>query len=194
MTTFHEVFSDVEAHGRWWLDAPKQHSGSPLSVWEFTSGKWVNPDRKFVIPILEHGTPLELTFTAFDTPVVNDRVAEVFRTFAADEVQILPAELETGSNLNILNITTVVNCFDAQRSSYTTQMDNLNRDTGQLVEPYPRIGVVNSLVLKRSEIGGHSVFRVRGWSLPLIASDVIVEILRRMMVTGFITVPVELSD
>jgi hypothetical protein len=94
---FYALEIDVYVPGRWYLSEPVNPAGQEVEdIWQFIDGRPVGLAGPLRIPIDRPGKPLDLNFAgAGQTPIVNARVASVFRELASDTVQLFPVEVES---------------------------------------------------------------------------------------------------
>ena len=100
----------------------------------------------------------------------------MLEAFASWDIQRVPAQLEAGGDIEILNVLTVLDCFDRERSEATYEGEKPNMVTKLRIQP------------EKAE--GHHIFRLKDWPGPLIVSGLILEQLRRIGATGFVSTKV----
>jgi hypothetical protein len=93
---FFRLGIDVYVVGRWYLGEPTSLAGQELEdVWEFSYGQPVDVRERLRVPIDRPGKPLDFdTAGVGQAPIVNARVASVFREMAPNDVQLFPVEIQ----------------------------------------------------------------------------------------------------
>lgn len=167
------------------VDVPRRPSGQEINVWAFTTCKTADTDQELVLPIRAAGTLVDFTYGAFAMPLVSPLFAETIGETVTDECQLVPAKLDDGRKVFILNVLTSVECFDRKRSQFSTVVDNIDRATGEFVAPYEKIGMVIKLMIDEEKAGAHQIFRISGWSVPIIISGNLAKRLTAAGLTGF---------
>jgi hypothetical protein len=180
---FFDLWVDVYVPGRWYLAEPATLAGEEIEdPWMFSAGRPVADPEPLRIPIFKPGRPLDIEFAGVgNTPVVNERVASVFREMAPGEVQLFPVEVEgqTGPYY-ILNVTREIRCIDdaaCEEVQYFTQDDVRSDLAGQYRS-------VMGLRIDTSKVGAARVFRLWGYYIPIIVDESIKEALERTGISG----------
>jgi hypothetical protein len=164
---FFDLKIDVYVKGRWYLAEPTDMTGQQIpDIWEFIDGKQVAAPGPLRIPIFRPGKPLDIEFAgAGQSPVVSARVASVFREMAPDDVQLFPVEVEGQTEpYFLLNVARTVRCIDdaaCEEARRWTPEDDQPDKVGQY-------HVVSGLRIDTSKVGDERVFRLWGWSSPII--------------------------
>jgi hypothetical protein len=169
---YFEIDRDLAQKRRWRLDTPKLESGKEADVWAFSSGAFLSSDSELTVPIEKAGDVMDVTFSHYFVTYVQPRIGALLEAFAREDVQRVPARLENGEEIEILNVLTILDAFDRERSEATYKGDKPN--------------MVLRLRVRADKVDGHHVFRLKGWPGPLIVSGLILEQLRRIGATGFV--------
>jgi hypothetical protein len=192
MTYFHDMIAedamryfslsdDVYFPSRWHVRTPVDELGQEVDPWQFTEGIRVQDMGKLRMPLRVRGTPLDLTFAGLDIPVVNHKVASVFNSLAAGDVQLIPVEVEGQSEEHfILNATRVVKCIDDDASE---EVEYWKPEDGR-PEKVGKYRNVAGMRIDPAKVGDAKVFRTWGWTGTLIVSEGIQQALERMGATG----------
>lgn len=180
---FFDLNIDVDVPGRWYLAEPVQPSGEEISdIWRFSLGQPVDLRETLRIPLYRPGRSLDFTTAgAGRTPILSGRAAAVFRELASSDVQLFPVEVEGETELyHLLNVARQIRCIDDAAC--------------EEVQYYPRHGVqahrageyrsVSGLRIDPSKVGDSRVFRLWGWSPPLIVDAEIKQALERTGIVG----------
>lgn len=169
---YFQIKDDYESERHWFLDEPRLENREKFDIWAFTSGRPLTFEAGLVVPIQKSGDIVDITFSHYDIPYIQPRVGQILEAFAGWDIQRVPARLEAGEKIEILNVLTVLDCFDRERSEATYKEEKLN--------------MVMKLRIRDEAAEGHHVFRLKGWPGPLIVSGLILEHLRRIGATGFV--------
>jgi hypothetical protein len=154
---------------RWFLDEPLSAEGRHIDARLFTYGeKYVGPS-PVAVPVRYWGRPVSVHLAAFDMPVVTRQVAQIIQGIAPQAVErfsVLVANDIAG--YEILNVLTLVDCLDQQRSIIQrwTEADKRPDKTGK-----PEM--VMNLQIDPARAAGHHIFRIRDWDVALIVSDTV---------------------
>jgi hypothetical protein len=104
MNRYFQLIDDESINNRWYLDETISVS-SKISVWDITSGLRIPEESQIEFDIQQDGTPLDFTLTAFDVPVVENKIAAIFKAANPNNIQLLPALIKGKSgNYSVLNV------------------------------------------------------------------------------------------
>ncbi|NMO19569.1 hypothetical protein HPC49_26780 [Pyxidicoccus fallax] len=167
---FHALEIDVHVPGRWYLSEPTNLDGQEVDdIWQFIEGRPLSISERLRVPIYRAGRPLDLDFAgAGQTPVVSARVAAVFRKLAPDTVQLIPVEVEGQSTP--YSIAVVSRLIDAVDESACRSVERWTQEDGRP----DRVGeyhAIQGLRIDPAKTGDARVFRLWGYTLPLIVDD-----------------------
>ncbi|MCP3165525.1 imm11 family protein [Myxococcus qinghaiensis] len=179
---FFKLTDDVYLSGRWELGHPLDQEGRKLDdPWQFRIGQRVHADERIRIPIKISGTPLDYSHAAFSIPVVHARVASLFTEVAPDDVQLIPVEIDSQPAQHfILNAIRLVKCIDdaaCEEVRYWTPEDGMPEKVGTYSS-------VSGMRINPAKVEGSKVFRTSGWTVALIVSEELKEVLGRAGITG----------
>jgi hypothetical protein len=180
---FFDLKVDVSVPGRWYLADPTDVDGRPLEdIWQFIDGTRVADPGPLKVPIFRPGRPLDIEFAGVgQAPIVSARVASVFREQAPDDVQLFPAEVEgETAQYFLLNVARTVRCIN---DTACAEVRHWTPEHGQ-PDKVGRYRVVSGLRIDTSKVGDERVFRLWGWSSPIIVSDDLKEALERSGIAG----------
>src|SRR6218665_326886 len=180
---FFDLNIDVDVPGRWSLANPTNLEGQRIEdIWQFIEGRRVADPGLLRIPIFRPGRPLDIEFAgAGQTPIVSARVASVFREMAHGDVQLFPVEVEGNPEpYHLLNVARAVRCIDDAACEEVRLWTPENRQP----EKVGRYRVVSGLRTDKSQVGGERVFRLWGWSSPIIVDEEIKDALDRTGILG----------
>jgi hypothetical protein len=185
---FYRVMDDVHHPDRWHLGVPLNASGREADPWQFMDGKSLRAEPGLRVPVRYVGEPLDLTFAAFDVPVVSRRAQTVLMSVAADDIQLIPVIVddvdESGRDYAVLNAVRSIQCLDESSSEFLKWTTADRRPD--------RLGsyrMVTKLRIESREISAN-VFRVAGWEVALIASSAVRDAILTASLTGIKFEPV----
>ncbi|NMO16617.1 hypothetical protein HPC49_21625 [Pyxidicoccus fallax] len=182
-TRYFDLKIDVDVKGRWYLGDPMDLSGREIDdIWQFIDGRKVEDPGPLRIPLYRPGRPLDIEFAgAGQAPILSSRAAAVFRELAADDVQLFPAEVEGQSEaFYLLNVARTARCIDdaaCEEARLYTAADDAPDKIG-------RYHVVSGLRIDKSKVRYERVFRLWGWSSPIIVDESIKAALEQVGIVG----------
>jgi hypothetical protein len=177
---FFRLADDVNVPHRWDLDTPTDTQGLNVDDRQFRRGAPVHLKDRLRIPVEIAGTPLDFTEAGISIPVVHVRVASIFAEQAPDDVQLIPVDVEGQPDQYLILVATrLIRCIDekASRIELWTHEDGVPHKVGQYFS-------VPNLRLDKANVGSAQVFRLEGWTGPLIVSGQIHDALVNMGATG----------
>jgi hypothetical protein len=178
---YFELFEDVHAPGRWYLDTPIDALGQEIWTWLFRRGEPATFAEPLRIPHLRPGNPLDFSLAGATVPVIHERVAAVFAELAYSDIQLIPVSVESqAERYCILNSLRVVKCID---DAACEEVQHYTEQDGQLdlVGEYRN---VVGLRIDASKVGNAKVFRPWGWPVVLVVSEEIKKALEGTGATG----------
>ncbi|MCY1029841.1 hypothetical protein OV207_00090 [Corallococcus sp. BB11-1] len=180
---FFRLAIDVYVKGRWYLGEPTTLDGAELEdVWVFGYGHPMEFNERLRISLDRPGRPLDFdTAGVGQAPVVNARVADVFRALAPHDVQLFPAEVEGQAEPYwLMNVVRTVRCIDDKASA---EVQFYTPEDGRP----DRVGEYRSVIglrIDTSKVGDARVFRLWGWHPPIIVDEEIKSALERVGIVG----------
>ncbi|WP_395848956.1 imm11 family protein [Cystobacter fuscus] len=179
---FFDLSIDVYVPGRWYLAEPRNLDGQRIEdIWQFIDGRRVEDPGSLRIPIFKPGKPIDIEFAgAGQTPIVSARVASVFREMASSDVQLFPVEVEeTADPYYLMNVARTVRCIDDSACAEVRLWTPENRQP----EKVGQYRVVSGLRIDKSKVSQERVFRLWGWSSPIIIDE---ELKQALELTGIV--------
>lgn len=178
---YFDLSDDLHIPGRWHVGTPVDERGQEVDPWQFTEGHSVQVSQRLKMPLRQSGIPLDFTLAGLDIPVVNAKAASIFLELAANDVQLIPVDIE-GQNEEhfILDATRLVKCIDDQASEEVevwTPEDGRPEKTGMYRN-------VAGMRIDPTRVGDTRVFRTWGWTVALIISEDLKLALERIGTTG----------
>jgi hypothetical protein len=177
---FFELSDDRYVPHRWHLDTPLDGRGRKVFDWDFKRGTPVHVEGRLKIPIEIAGMPLDFTWAGLSIPVVHGKVASMLAKRAADDVQLIPADIEgSPEQYFVLVATRLIRCIDEETSevSFWTPEHGVPEKVGQYMG-------VDRLRIDKAKAGNAKVFRPEGWEVVLIVSQEIKSAMEAMGATG----------
>jgi hypothetical protein len=124
---------------------------------------------------------LEFTQDAFATPVVHERVVQIFERLGLQEVQFLPVQVEGHPGpYFILNALRIIRCIDDTRCEAVRHWKPEHGEP----EKVGQYRSVAGLRIDPTKAEGARVFRPWGWVLALLVSEDVKDALEREHITG----------
>ncbi|CAM4109662.1 hypothetical protein G4177_29155 [Corallococcus sp. ZKHCc1 1396] len=180
---FFDLDFDVYVPGRWYLGEPHHLAGPEIEdIWQFIQGKPVELPERLRIPLSQDGRALDFDKTPVGgAPIVNARVAAVFRELAPQDIQLFPVEVEGQSApYFLLNVAKEIDCIDDAACREARRWVPEDNRPDRLGEYH----VVSGLRIDRSKVGGARVFRLWGYHPPIIVAGDIKDALERTGALG----------
>jgi hypothetical protein len=164
---------------RWYLRPPVDKAGKKVNPEMFTDCKRVAHIGSLEIPLRLRGVRVDFTFGALDMIVVHRRVGLLLEELCGDGIQRIPVRVEESTDYEILNVLDRVKCIDEERSRimWWNAKDGRREKLGQY-------RMISRLEIDPSRTEGKPLFRLAGWEIALIASDLIKGAFERAGVTG----------
>jgi hypothetical protein len=169
---------------RWHLKIARHFAdGSPVDIWAYSRCERLFNPQPVPFSLDVDGVPVDYTPTAFGAIVVSARMADAIAQTAPNDVQRIPAIIDSDAEWEVLNILPSPDCIDHDASVIQYFPEDpakcgVNADkAGQ-----PR-GVIK-LVIDPGAVGGHHVLRPKGWSVVPIVSQAVKDSLDSLGVTG----------
>ena len=180
---FFDLSIDVYVPGRWYMSEPATPDGQEVDdIWMFTRGEPIEPPGRLLIPMYRPGKPLDYTTAgASSAPIVSERVAEVFRELAHQDIQLFPVDVEGQANPYYLLIAArKIRCIDDEAC------EEVRFFTAEGIRP-ERAGeyeVVYGLRIDKSKVGDARVFKLWGWRPAFIVAGEVRAALERTGISG----------
>lgn len=163
---YSRVLVDSTVGDLWFLGGPYLSDGRAVDARLFTRCEtFANVYEHLSLPIQRPGRVGRLTFGAFDMPVVDRALADSFSAGAGNDIQLVPAAAEDGTELFIVNVLPCVDCIDETKTvgEKWTARDGRPDRIG-------RYRTIVHLFIDPNRVH-HDIFRVSQWKIALIVSD-----------------------
>ncbi|RKG89612.1 hypothetical protein D7W82_06420 [Corallococcus sp. CA049B] len=179
---YFRLLDDITLPDRWELGIPLDAGGREVEdPWMFREGRPLPPQQELLVPLEHPGTPLDFSLAGFSTPVVSARVAAVFSALAAQDIQLVPVDVQGHEGPHaILVATRLIRCIDDEASEEVIRwapQDGRPERVGEYRD-------VDGMRIDPAQVGDARVFRTWGWSIALIVSEDIKVALERIRATG----------
>ncbi|MFL5354734.1 imm11 family protein [Archangium sp.] len=181
MNRFYDLTDDLRVPERWHLRHPVDEHGQKIDPWQFTEGRWLEPQGTIRFPVKPDGVELEFTEASVSTPVVHGRVVQLFERLGVQDVQFLPVQVDGHAGpWFILNALRVIRCIDEPRCR---EVRHFQPEDGQ-PEKVGWYRVVSGMRIDPTKVGEARIFRPWGWTGALIVSEDLKQALEREGITG----------
>ncbi len=200
MKAYFELNDDLYFEERWYLNRLCDAAGIQLDSREFRNGQAVDlgppikakswregipvparPPLKVLLDPKRNGAPLDFTFTNADMPVVVLKVAEILASIAAQDIQRISVLVESRQEeYEIMNVIRLIDCIDARRSEIQWYTEGNKIRPDKAGEPE----MITKLVIDPARVGEHDIFRLKGWKIAIIVSDVVKNAFEKARVSG----------
>lgn len=179
---YYSIRFDETDKDQWFLDAPRDQTGTQLDPRWFTAGEPVQAPAGLTVPVNEPGHPLDVSFASFDMIVTSRRVADVIEQIAPEDIQRIPVTVEsTDGHFEILNVVATVDCIDGERT-----IGDVWPQAGPRPEKAGQWRMIVELRLDPGRVTSHHIFRVRGWEIAVVVSARLRDELERIRATGLV--------
>jgi len=168
---YFKVLADDKRFGdRWFLDEPLSENGNEIDCRLFTYGITYEGVAPHSVPVQQDGKRVAFNLAAFDMPVVSNEIVSIVRAVAENDCEFFPVIIGASNpGMSILNIVQRIECVDESRCEHV--MKWLPEDgRPDRLDCYRSIGGVR---IDPAKTEGHHIFRILGWEVSLIVSEVI---------------------
>jgi hypothetical protein len=162
----------------WLLETPTRDSGEAFhEPWMFADGRVLPNPGPLKVQISHPGEKRTFVFAGVEeTPIGSEAVANVFRTFAHNDVQLFPVSIdgEVGRFFAI-NVTRVLDCIDEERC-----LEVQHYSEGSFPEFAGEYRWIYGLRIDPAKTEGAHVFRLKKFKIAFIVSEDIKNSLERV--------------
>lgn len=184
MTEFFSMIEEpVTGRRRFRIAESTTDCGVP-NKWSFQQCiNWTGPS-PVLLALSQDGIACDYSETAYGTPIVSVQLADLWRTIAKDDVQLIPAELPNASErCFIANILSNIDCIDYEhsRGSFFPANDPVRsgKPSGFL-----------ELAINPKQVRGQKLFRLTDWLVGMIVSDNVRSRMKAEGITGVHFLPI----
>jgi hypothetical protein len=178
---FYRLVDDVYVPNRWHLATPVDNQGRKVDCWDFTKGTPSEVKERLRIPVEIAGRPLDFSEAGVMVPVIHVKVASMLSEQSANDVQIIPVDIEGQPDQYLILVATrLIRCIDEKASRMVrrwTAEDGVPEKVGQYRD-------VRGMRIDKAKVGNAKVFRPEGWEVALIVSEEIKDALERIGASG----------
>jgi len=165
------LLDDMTVVDRWHLGDHTFVGSAPRSM---QAGEPLLAEAELSVPVTQPGRPLAYSETAFGLPIACLPLARAISAVSPSDVQFVRLQvrgLRLSSDYAVLNCLQIVECLDEGRSQFIKWGEEDGRPD--------RLGqyrAVTRLAIAREKVPGNvHFFRIKGWSIALVVSDVVRE-------------------
>lgn len=177
MKKFFQLRDDLAISNRWHVsDVLLQNGSEPV----LDAGVRLQYSGHLLGRISREGCFLDFSITSFNVPIASIRLAKGMSLVAGGDIQCLPVKMDNGVDVIALNSTRVVRCLDERCSRFTKWTESDGRP--DLIGQYRQ--VTKLALLPESIPQGAHFFRVQGWEVALVVSEVLKDFMTREGCTG----------
>jgi hypothetical protein len=185
-----QIFRVYPDHSRfpdqWFLDDPRAADDQEIDARDFTEGRPYEGPRPARVPVYQPGREVAFALSSFDMPVVSSVVADAIERVAPAEAEFFPVKIAGAKGrYQILNAICCAECLDEARSEFTmwTKEDN----NPEMMGNYRMISTIR---IDPARTDGHHIFRIARWTLALLVSDTLKNVLEDIPNLGVVFEPV----
>jgi len=166
---YYKLITDDKNHAdRWFLNDPRDAEDNEIDARLFTYGEpYTGPD-PVTVPIDYLSYEVGFHLAAFDMPVVDRELARELYYLAPDGIELFDIEvwsLAVGQ-YSILNVIDVVDCVDRERSRIQYWPED------ERPENCGEFRALGDIHIHPEKAEGHHIFRLGGWEIALIVSEI----------------------
>ncbi len=168
---FFDVRADDKRFGdRWFLDEPLSENGQAIDSRLFRYGKTYDGIAPHSVPVQQNGKRIAYNLAAFDMPVVSNEISAILRDVAGNDCEFFPVIIGASNvEMSIVNVVRRIECVDESRCEEVMKWRPEDNRPDRLGF-YRSIG---GLRIDSAKAAGHHIFRIFGWEVALIVSEMI---------------------
>ncbi|MDY7807758.1 imm11 family protein [Burkholderia stagnalis] len=170
---------------RWYLGQPATPEGEVLPGTFCKGQSWLDP-RPLTVKVRQVGEPANFNHSGFAEYIVSAEIMSHLREILdPTTIQGIPIFIDgCPEKYEVLNVLDIVDCVDEENSYFTRWTIEDGRP--ERVGDYR----ISLLRIDPARAKGHHLFRVKGWNIALICSEMVKECLEQFGVTGIRFKPV----
>ena len=177
---------DGEVPDRWFLGSPTDADGRPVEPWVFTSAKKATVKQPLAIDVSYSGRSLDFTHADLDMPVANRRACSILKRVAGGTFESFPARVNGHpEEFEIVNFLQARACVDEAASEFLKWTE-----TGGRPDKIGHYRSITNLRIDPSKVDSLPAFRITGWHIALIVSEIVKIAFEMEAVTGVAFLPV----
>lgn len=166
---YYRLNFDSSLRDSWFLGAPCNDRFDEIDPRLFTVGaRFEGSVDGFSIPVRQQGKKLPFNLASLDMPVASANVVDAIARQLTLNMQRLamPIDGENENQYEVLNVLDLLPALDSKNS----RIVYWGVDDGR-PEMVGRIRMITNLAIDRVAAGGSHIFRIQGWTLPIIVSE-----------------------
>lgn len=175
---YYRLLDKLNIRNRWFLG--EVYSSKKVNIWNYISIKnsKLDSNQKLVMDIIENGEALDFTFSAFDVPIVSERIKSILDD---EEVFFIPINIKKSKeNFYILVIKKYIDAVDSDLSDFLLWEEN-NKIRPDLAGTYK---VFKKLIVDGNKTESSNIFRIENYEIALIISEDIMKKFKKYKITG----------
>ncbi len=171
---YYRLNDNVEYKGRWFLGNVE----GVKSVWDFFNTSKVIYNDPLKVAIDHFGLPLDFTFAAFDTLIVNEKTKVLFKEEDVFFYPILLGDL-VAEKYYVMQIRNKLDCVDEEKSTF----DKWEEGNDIRPDKAGEYMTIYNLKLKKQHYS-NEIFRVKDYGVAIIVSGTLKESLEQNKISG----------
>jgi uncharacterized protein DUF1629 len=184
---FYRIWFDERDTDEWVLSNAWDRDGRAIDVWSYVRcirgqrdpAPWLKIRRPGVHTTFELVGPEQV-------PVASPRIARLLKEMACDQFESIPAMVEDGTAMEIINVLACIDCIDYDKSI----LECFGPNTKVRADRAGELHVDLRLVIDPNRVGDSLIFRLRDLKAPVIVAQPIKQALEEANVTGIVFQPV----
>ena len=185
MERFYEIQPAANVTTPLLFDTPRGRLDVTPDPWAYSASERLDRSELWV-PVYSPGARYDVHMTTYGIWLVLPEVGEFIAHYVPPtQLQRIPCVTETDEMLEILNTLTLIDCLDESRC------EGIQRFTPrQRPDRSGQIKWIKRWMIDPSKVLGHHLFRIKGYSLSLVASETLKKALEARKTTGISFHPV----
>jgi hypothetical protein len=169
-----ELTHGFENRNRWYLSVPEFADQKGVPVGTFANGIEVPINSTISFTKNKEGDSLPFTISTFGVPIVTEKVVSVIEHLITDCCQIIPVTIpDTNDPYFILNFTRQIDCINEEQ----THTRRYTATNARIPERIGKYRDVSGMHLRTDIEYPYHAFRVAGWTVVLMVSEPLKELL-----------------
>lgn len=161
---YYQLLDDLEIDNRWFIG---ELENIEWDFWQYVKAKPLDtiPTKSMPIEMQEKGTPLDFTYSAFEIPIVNQKIKELF---SEKDVNFYPVTNKVfKEDYFLMHILNEVECVDEQNSTF----DKYEKDDPIRPDKAGQYKTIYKLKIKKDISYKYDIFRVKYFNVDVIVSE-----------------------
>ena len=161
---YYRLLDNLEIDDRWFIG---ELENIEWDFWQYLYAKPLDekPNKPIAIELQEKGSSLDFTYAAFEIPIVNQKVKELF---SEKDVNFYPvANKAFKENYFLMHILNEVECVDEENSTF----DKFEENDPVRPDKAGSYSVVYKLKIRKDIEYKNEIFRIRHYDVAVIVSE-----------------------